>query len=145
MIIGKPRDADDHVQWLLEQGKPREALEAATESASKNMLRRHSVTKIGNAYLNDLVQSGDFGLAARQCQKLLKQDTVLWERWVHVFNMHEELAIIAPFIPVKEPQLRPTVYEMVLSNFLDGTEASAPDHEQFFYLLEKWPPGPSCT
>jgi hypothetical protein len=89
------------VQWLLEQGKPREALEAATESASKNMLRRHSVTKIGNAYLNDLVQSGDFGLAARQCQKLLKQDTVLWERWVHVFNMHEELAIIAPFIPVK--------------------------------------------
>ena len=21
MIIGKPRDADDHVQWLLEQGE----------------------------------------------------------------------------------------------------------------------------
>ena len=28
VIVAKPRDADDHIQWLLEQGRQEDALEA---------------------------------------------------------------------------------------------------------------------
>ena len=109
VIVAKPRDADDHIQWLLEQHRHRDALEAAEISAAKKELRRHRVVDVGNAYLNELVQHGDFGMAARQCQRLLGHDAELWKRWVFVFGKYEQLAIIAPFMPVQQPQVCPAL------------------------------------
>ena len=40
----------------------------AEKSEKKGELRRHRVVDVGNAYLNELVQRGEFVKAARQCQ-----------------------------------------------------------------------------
>ena len=51
-------------------------------------------------------------LAARECQRLIGDDVVLWERWVYAFAKRRCLHHISPFIPVKDPRLTNTVYEV---------------------------------
>lgn len=105
--MAKERDQDDHIDWLLEKKKYevcviklcalqkvtvcnctaltlcaltavwlwQEALMAA-EISFKN-IKRHDVQKIGMAYINHLVEKGDYDSAAR---------------WVlHVLQMHSQL------------------------------------------------------
>lgn len=91
--MAKERDQDDHIDWLLEKKKYevcavvqfhakgyslqlalsvraltgvwlwQEALMAA-EISFKN-IKRHDVQKIGMAYINHLVEKGDYDSAAR--------------------------------------------------------------------------------
>ena len=51
-------------------------------------------------------------LAARECSRLIGNDAVLWERWVYAFAKRRHLHHISPFIPVKDPRLPNTVYEV---------------------------------
>lgn len=44
VVVGKPRDEDDHIDWLLFHGSYAEALESA-EHQSK-LLRRHNLKKV---------------------------------------------------------------------------------------------------
>lgn len=87
-IVGaRERDQDDHIDWLLEKKKyevclwfygctkfrshrcltvavdSQEALMAA-DISFKN-IKRHDVQKIGMAYINHLVEKGDYDTAAR--------------------------------------------------------------------------------
>lgn len=51
-------------------------------------------------------------LAAKECRRLIGNDVVLWERWVYAFTKRRHLHHISPFIPVKDPRLPNTVYEV---------------------------------
>ena len=51
-------------------------------------------------------------LAARESHRLIGNDAVLWERWVYAFAKRRHLHYISPFIPVKDPRLPNTVYEV---------------------------------
>ena len=44
VVVGKPRDEDDHVDWLLERESFAEALDFA--EAKARLLRRHNVLKV---------------------------------------------------------------------------------------------------
>ena len=44
-----------------------------------------------------------------QIVRLLGHDAELWKRWVFVFGKYEQLAIIAPFMPVQQPQVCPAL------------------------------------
>uniref|UniRef100_A0A1A7ZVV9 Vacuolar protein sorting-associated protein 41 homolog n=1 Tax=Nothobranchius furzeri TaxID=105023 RepID=A0A1A7ZVV9_NOTFU len=84
IVVAKERDQDDHIDWLLEKKKYEEALMAA-EISFKN-IKRHDVQKIGMAYINHLVENGDYDAAARKCQKVLGKNMELWENEVYRFK-----------------------------------------------------------
>lgn len=41
-----------------------------------------------------------------------------WERWVYTFAQLRQLAALAPHLPARQPQLKPTTCDMVLRSFL---------------------------
>ena len=67
---------------------------------------------------------------------VLQKDATAWERWVYLFAQLRQLAVLAPRLPTKDPQLRGSAYEMVLHAFL----LSPADHPRLLKLLETWPP-----
>ncbi|MGH0156329.1 UNVERIFIED_CONTAM: hypothetical protein FKN15_066646 [Acipenser sinensis] len=84
IVVAKERDQDDHIDWLLDKKKYEEALMAA-EISFKN-IKRHEVQKIGIAYINHLVEKGEYDVAARKCQKVLGKNMELWENEVYRFK-----------------------------------------------------------
>ena len=44
VVVGKPRDEDDHIDWLLEHQSFGAALDFAEDKA--RLLRRHNVLKV---------------------------------------------------------------------------------------------------
>ena len=46
VVLGKSRDADDRLDWLLEHEKFSDALDLA-EATDRRLLRRHSVVEVG--------------------------------------------------------------------------------------------------
>ncbi|KAG9341613.1 hypothetical protein JZ751_019130 [Albula glossodonta] len=116
IVVAKERDQDDHIDWLLDKKKYEEALMAA-EISSKN-IKRHDVQKIGMAYINHLVERGDYDTAARKCQKVLGKNMELWENEVYRFKTIGQLKAISQYLPRGDLRLRPAIYEMILHEFL---------------------------
>ncbi|KAG1220949.1 hypothetical protein G6F35_006336 [Rhizopus arrhizus] len=131
LIAARPRDADDHIEWLLDHSKFGEALEAARAATVPS--KRFSVGEIGQTYLNWLISEKQFDQAARECSSILCHDKALWEDWVFKFIELGELKAIAPFIPIKDPQLSSTVYEIALVWFLKS------DHVALRNTIRTWP------
>ena len=135
ILVAQNRDTDDHIHWLLENGREKEALAAAQEGGAT----RHSVQEVGSLYLHKLTQQGKWNDAATECHELLKSEE-LWRRWIFVFAHAGQLSCIAHYIPTDRPRLQTEVYEMVLSDFLK--QGSTPnEHTQFLDLIERWPQG----
>uniref|UniRef100_A0A8C9T983 Vacuolar protein sorting-associated protein 41 homolog n=1 Tax=Scleropages formosus TaxID=113540 RepID=A0A8C9T983_SCLFO len=131
IVVAKERDQDDHIDWLLDKKKYEEALMAA-EISFKN-IKRHDVQKIGMAYINHLVEKGDYDAAARKCQKVLGKNMELWENEVYRFKTIGQLKAISQYLPRGDLRLRPAIYEMILHEFLKS------DFEGFAMLIREWP------
>uniref|UniRef100_A0A2K6UTV7 Vacuolar protein sorting-associated protein 41 homolog n=1 Tax=Saimiri boliviensis boliviensis TaxID=39432 RepID=A0A2K6UTV7_SAIBB len=131
VVVAKERDQDDHIDWLLEKKKYEEALMAA-EISQKN-IKRHKILDIGLAYINHLVEKGDYDIAARKCQKILGKNAALWEYEVYKFKEIGQLKAISPYLPRGDPVLKPLIYEMILHEFLES------DYEGFATLIREWP------
>uniref|UniRef100_A0A8C7R302 Vacuolar protein sorting-associated protein 41 homolog n=1 Tax=Oncorhynchus mykiss TaxID=8022 RepID=A0A8C7R302_ONCMY len=129
IVVAKERDQDDHIDWLLDKKKYEEALMAA-EISFKNV-KRHE--KIGMAYINHLVEKGDYDTAARKCQKVLGKNMELWENEVYRFKTIGQLKAISQYLPRGDLRLRPAIYEMILNEFLKT------DYEGFATLIREWP------
>uniref|UniRef100_A0A3B3TDL1 Vacuolar protein sorting-associated protein 41 homolog n=1 Tax=Paramormyrops kingsleyae TaxID=1676925 RepID=A0A3B3TDL1_9TELE len=129
IVVAKERDQDDHIDWLLDKKKYEEALMAA-EISFKN-IKRHD--KIGMAYINHLVERGDYDAAARKCQKVLGKNMDLWENEVYRFKTIGQLKAISQYLPRGDLRLRPAIYEMILHEFLKS------DYEGFAMLIREWP------
>uniref|UniRef100_A0A8C1NY99 Vacuolar protein sorting-associated protein 41 homolog n=2 Tax=Cyprinus carpio TaxID=7962 RepID=A0A8C1NY99_CYPCA len=129
IVVAKERDQDDHIDWLLEKKKYEEALMAA-EISFRN-IKRHD--KIGMAYINHLVERGDYDAAARKCQKVLGKNMDLWENEVYRFKTIGQLKAISQYLPRGDLRLRPAIYEMILHEFLKT------DYEGFATLIREWP------
>uniref|UniRef100_A0A3Q3AWS8 Vacuolar protein sorting-associated protein 41 homolog n=1 Tax=Kryptolebias marmoratus TaxID=37003 RepID=A0A3Q3AWS8_KRYMA len=131
IVVAKERDQDDHIDWLLEKKKYEEALMAA-EISFKN-IKRHDVQKIGMAYISHLLETGDYDTAARKCQKVLGKNMELWENEVYRFKTIGQLKAISQYLPRGDLRLRPSIYEMILHEFLKT------DYEGFATLIREWP------
>uniref|UniRef100_A0A4W4EUA8 Vacuolar protein sorting-associated protein 41 homolog n=1 Tax=Electrophorus electricus TaxID=8005 RepID=A0A4W4EUA8_ELEEL len=115
IVVAKERDQDDHVDWLLEK-------------------KKYEVgQKIGMAYINHLVEKGDYDTAARKCQKVLGKNMDLWENEVYRFKTIGQLKAISQYLPRGDLRLRPAIYEMILHEFLKT------DYEGFATLIREWP------
>ncbi|XP_075442772.1 vacuolar protein sorting-associated protein 41 homolog isoform X2 [Ascaphus truei] len=131
VVLAKERDQDDHIDWLLGKKKYEEALMAA-EISQKN-IKRHDVLDIGLAYITHLVEKGDYDMAARKCQKILGKNMKLWEDEVYRFKKIGQLKAISKYLPRGDLRLRPSIYEMILDEFLKT------DYEGFSTLIREWP------
>ncbi|KAM7322640.1 hypothetical protein ACRRTK_018145 [Alexandromys fortis] len=112
VVVAKERDQDDHIDWLLEKKKYED---------------------IGLAYVNHLMERGDYDMAARKCQKILGKNAALWEYEVYKFKEIGQLKAISPYLPRGDPVLKPLIYEMILHEFLES------DYEGFATLIREWP------
>uniref|UniRef100_A0A670JIN9 Vacuolar protein sorting-associated protein 41 homolog n=1 Tax=Podarcis muralis TaxID=64176 RepID=A0A670JIN9_PODMU len=131
VVVAKERDQDDHIEWLLEKKKYEEALMAA--EISQKTMKKHKIQDIGLAYINHLMEIGEYDLAARKCQKILGKNTDLWEFEVHRFKEIGQLKAISRYLPRRDSVLKPFIYEMVLHEFLES------DYEGFATLIKEWP------
>lgn len=61
---------------------------------------------------------GEFDKAAAECPRLLDGDSMAWERWIYGFARRRHLSAVVPFVPITEPRLPPSVYEVVLEHLM---------------------------
>lgn len=130
LIAARSRDEDDHIEWLMEHERFGEALHAVRIATNS---RKFNENEIGQTYLNWLMLEKRFDEAGQECPSILKNDQSLWEDWIFKFIELGELKAIAPYIPIKDPQLSSTVYEIALVWFLKS------DHVALRNTLRQWP------
>ncbi|XP_054716491.1 vacuolar protein sorting-associated protein 41 homolog isoform X2 [Uloborus diversus] len=129
-VVAKPRNDDDHIAWLLEHDRFKEALKAVSES--KN-LRKYTLLDVGNIYLNHLFELRQYSDAAELCGTIFEKNKDVWETGVYRFAELGQLRVIAPFIPTDDLVLVPAIYEMILNEFLQY------DQKGFLNLVRSWP------
>ncbi|CAB4404044.1 unnamed protein product [Rhizophagus irregularis] len=134
LVLAKPRDLDDHISWLLERLRYEEALSSLQEAQAWGGSKIFNLTDLGERYLTYLIEEEEFIKAAENCERILKDNRELWEKWVFTFANLRQLQAITPYIPFEKPQLSSTVYEMVFAHFLNH------DHKALLYTLTSWPP-----
>eukprot|EP00468_Gymnochlora_sp_CCMP2014_P004179 CAMPEP_0167747640 /NCGR_PEP_ID=MMETSP0110_2-20121227/4396_1 /TAXON_ID=629695 /ORGANISM="Gymnochlora sp., Strain CCMP2014" /LENGTH=423 /DNA_ID=CAMNT_0007632569 /DNA_START=227 /DNA_END=1495 /DNA_ORIENTATION=- len=131
IVVARPRDWDDHLTWLINHEQYEEALKTAESKQAK--LKLHKISDIRENYLKHLVKTNHYATAARACPKLLQGNAHLWESWIFYFAEEEKLSTIAPYIPVRNPQLDSKIYELVLRHYIDT------DPSELLKKLRIWP------
>lgn len=128
-VVAKPRNDDDHIAWLLEHERFKEAVEAVHES--KN-LKKYTILGVGNLYLDHLFELKQYNEASALCPTFFGQNKDVWETTVYRFAEIGQLRAIAPYVPTEE-NLSPAIYEMILNEFLQH------DQKGFLDLVRSWP------
>ncbi|PIA54894.1 hypothetical protein AQUCO_00901062v1 [Aquilegia coerulea] len=131
VVIAKPRDAEDHISWLLQHGWHEKALAAVEAGQGRTEL----LDEVGSRYLDHLILERKYAEAASLCPKLLRGSASAWERWVFHFAHLRQLPVLVPFIPIDNPRLRDTAYEVALVAL--ATNPSF--HNDLLSTVKSWP------
>jgi hypothetical protein len=131
VVIAKPRDAEDHINWLLQHGFHEKALAAVEASEGRTEL----IDKVGAGYLDHLIVERKYAEAASLCPKLLRGSASAWERWVFHFAQLRQLPVLVPYMPTDNPRLKDTVYEVALVAL--ATNPSY--HKELLSAVKSWP------
>ena len=133
LVLAKPRDMDDRVDWLKDRLRFDEALEVVRTHDSQ--LRKHTFKSVGQKYLDHLRSIGQFEKCAEICATILQGDAEAWQQEIMAFTNCKKLTVLCPHIPTQNPILKPWAYELALSSFL-----TAHEFEQFNWYVRNWPP-----
>lgn len=133
LIIAKPRDMDDKVDWLKDRLRFDEALEVVR--VHERELRKHTFKSVGQKYLAHLRSVGQFERCAELCSSILQDDAEAWQQEIMAFTNCKKLTVLCPYIPTKSPVLKPWAYELALSSFLVAHEFAL-----FDKFVRNWPP-----
>ncbi|OMO90342.1 hypothetical protein COLO4_19230 [Corchorus olitorius] len=131
VVIAKPRDAEDHIAWLLQHGWHEKALAAVEAGQGRSEL----LDEVGSRYLDHLIVERKYAEAASLCPKLLRGSATAWERWVFHFAHLRQLPVLVPYIPTENPRLRDTAYEVALVAL--ATNPSF--HKDLLSTVKSWP------
>lgn len=175
-ILATKRDLSDHLQWLLEHEKHKEAWELIdehpevissspeklseigpgtpdrTQSSSDDFYDNESTTiesasrlinssvekekrRIGELWIQSLIENDDWTTAGRICGKVLGTSD-RWEHWVWAFagkNKFDEITNFIPTVPIRPP-LPTTIYEVVLGHYITHNLPRVRE------LLDQWSP-----
>ncbi|XP_062184439.1 vacuolar protein sorting-associated protein 41 homolog isoform X1 [Phragmites australis] len=132
VVVAKPRDAEDHIAWLLQHGWHEKALAAVEAGQGRTEL----LDEVGSRYLDHLIIERKYSEAAQLCPKLLRGSPSAWERWVFHFAHLRQLPVLVPYIPTENPQLSDTAYEVALV----ALTANPSFHELLLATVKNWPP-----
>ncbi|GMJ10786.1 VACUOLAR PROTEIN SORTING 41, vacuolar protein sorting 41, ZIGZAG SUPPRESSOR 2 [Hibiscus trionum] len=131
VIIAKPRDAEDHIAWLLQHGCHEKALAAVEAGQGRSEL----LDEVGSRYLDHLIVERKYAEAASLCPKFLQGSATAWERWVFHFAHLRQLPVLVPYMPTENPRLRDTAYEVALVAL--ATNPSF--HKDLVSTVKSWP------
>ncbi|XP_073102739.1 vacuolar protein sorting-associated protein 41 homolog isoform X3 [Elaeis guineensis] len=131
VVVARPRDAEDHVSWLLQHGWHEKALAAVEAGQGQTGL----LDEVGSRYLDHLIVERKYAEAASLCPKLLRGSASAWERWVFHFAHLRQLPVLVPYMPTENPRLRDTVYEVALVAL--ATHPSF--HQLLLSTVKSWP------
>jgi len=139
VVMGKPRDIDDNIEWLVDHEDYSKALMVAESNV--RMLDRHSVVSVGKMYLDVLLESEQYKEAAKLCVRIFKNDKRLWqEEAVVKFARLRQLRVLAPLIPkgnFNQVRLDKKYYETILISLINNPE----DNDTFLELIRgSWSP-----
>ncbi|XP_020596717.1 vacuolar protein sorting-associated protein 41 homolog [Phalaenopsis equestris] len=132
VVIARPRDAEDHIAWLLQHGFHEKALAAVEAGQGRNEL----LDEVGSRYLDHLIVERKYAEAASLCPKLLRGSASAWERWVFHFAHLRQLPVLVSYMPTENPQLSDTAYEVALVAL--ATNPSF--HNVLLATVRSWPP-----
>ncbi|ORZ31729.1 hypothetical protein BCR44DRAFT_148290 [Catenaria anguillulae PL171] len=136
VITVRPRDVNDRIEWMLERGRYEEAVALSADATqSKNGLVKPEfrLVELGQRVLGELVDAGEVQRAAGLCGVVLGKSHELWERWVALFLEVEAIDAILDVVPVHNPVLDHTLYEVILAHALST------DFAVFRRLIDTWP------
>jgi hypothetical protein len=111
----------------------KEAFEVARQNYNSPELKAGTFFNVGQKYLTFLFSQKDYQLVAELCPEILGKDEKAWQSWVYKFAENNQLGSIYTFLPFKETVLDSTIYELILSKFLDA------DNDLFLSALQLWP------
>ncbi|KAF8589629.1 vacuolar protein sorting-associated protein 41 [Ramaria rubella] len=129
IVLVRPRDMKDHVEWLVEQKKYEKALEVMETMEGESM----DASLIGQQYVEHLFEEGEYEKAAHLAPKVFGQTVKLWENWIFRFAQQHRIDTIIPYVPTDTPQLSRLVYEMILAHFLTH------DPPALLRTIKEWP------
>lgn len=133
-------DSDAAANLSLYDEEERKVVQDGYESDSQSSTAQHSVKRysaaekekrrIGELWLESLINAGEWKLAGETCGRVLGTST-RWEHWVWVFEAAKKIEEITPYIPNTQlsPPLPSVIYEIVLAHYLRV------DRERFRALL----------
>ena len=131
VIFAKPRDYDDHFEWLVEHGQLNNCYTFAREHS--NELVRHSLREIEELYMDELISTGTqdgFSEAAKLCSSICGTDQEKWDEALRKFCDANQLKQLLPYLP---RCLRRESYDFVLDEFLKNDSVS------FFRAIQELP------
>jgi len=138
VVMGRPRDVDDNIDWKLDHGDFAGALQTA--EANSRLMCRHTALKVGKTYLDNLLDQGDFEEAAELCVRVFKNEKRLWQDEAIVrFKRLGQLRWLAPRIPYPKAgggvRLENKYYEVILRTLLENQA----DNDVFLELIRgRW-------
>ncbi|KAI4454815.1 vacuolar protein sorting vps41 [Holotrichia oblita] len=134
IVVASLFDVDDRIQWLMEQQKFKDALNVILD-ANKSEVKRFTKEVVGIAYLDHLLEKGDYKSAGQLCYKIFGQNKKLWEEEIFKFATVHQLRAVSAYIPQSpENRLDKHIYEMVLYEYL------VLDSQGFLNLVKEWDP-----
>ncbi|KAI9223272.1 hypothetical protein BC828DRAFT_376351 [Blastocladiella britannica] len=134
VIDVRPRDMNDQLEWRMVHDDYEGALELALALSGRPGLRpEYQSSKLGDRILGLLVARGDVQRAAELCPRALGKQAHAWETWVYWFFEQGALDHLLPYIPLQQPVLEHTVYELILCHYLSN------DFGVFCNLVAGWP------
>ncbi|KAJ9117531.1 hypothetical protein QFC22_004381 [Naganishia vaughanmartiniae] len=104
VILARPRDAADHVHWLVERKQFAEALHMAEMLADKHG-QGLDVRAIGIKYIHHLFEQELYDAAAALCPKVLGKDVKAWEDWIFAFMQRQQLQALLRTIKKWPPDI----------------------------------------
>ena len=135
VVIGKPREEDDHISWLIEKKRFEQALK---DVKSCTNLKKHSYLSVGKLYLWHLLSLDtpeSISKAAECSFSILEYNESSWKEIVLQFLEKNQLHLLEPYLPIGEPAvLSPEITEVILNHFLQY------DMQRFLQLIRKWSP-----
>ncbi|VDO03843.1 unnamed protein product [Rodentolepis nana] len=131
LICAQSLSSDDRIDWFLDQGIPRRALQIAREH--QNDLVKHSPKKLGMDCLNKLLEEKNYALAAGICNLILT-DKESWEEQIYRFLHLGQVHVLVPFLPSNKGLINPSTYLVILIDLLNKSP------RMFLQKLNDWPP-----
>ena len=131
VILAKPRDSDDHFEWLIEHSKLEECYNFAKENSAS--LIRHSIREVGELYMQELFDLGtpeSFSGAAKLCASICDSNQEQWDDAIKRFCDSNQLKQLLPHLP---QGLKKETYDYVLEEFLKNDSVS------FFKAIKELP------
>lgn len=132
IVAARPRDAADHVTWLVEHEQYAEALQAV-EEAGLSQEKGFDVLDVGLKYLYHLLDREHYQRAVEESPVILGQRQQEWEDWAWALIQNNQIDLLCTVLPTEQPQLSSLVYEMVLAHFVKHNAAT------LLQLIRTWP------